>query len=245
MKIKMLLIIITLILFLILTACSKQEINSFEECAAAGNPVMESYPGQCRTDDGRLFVEKIENSNDIGFLSGRIAIGPLCPVERDPPDPNCQPTKETYEAWPIAVFKYGTKTKVSQIDPNLDGSYYLELSAGRYTLNLEKSNMFGSKDLPQDITIKEGETTEINIDMDTGIRSVVPECQDTNCLVADNCNTADDCAPAACCHPDSVVNKEFAPDCSEAICTLSCEGPLDCGAGRIECLENKCAIVSN
>ena len=35
-------------------------INSFEECAAAGNPVMESYPRQCRSQDGRLFVEEIE-----------------------------------------------------------------------------------------------------------------------------------------------------------------------------------------
>lgn len=34
-------------------------ISNFEECAAAGNPVMESYPRQCRTEDGRLFVEEI------------------------------------------------------------------------------------------------------------------------------------------------------------------------------------------
>jgi peptidylprolyl isomerase len=38
-----------------------KSINSFEECVAAGNPVMESYPRQCRTEDGRLFVEDIGN----------------------------------------------------------------------------------------------------------------------------------------------------------------------------------------
>lgn len=32
-------------------------IRNFEQCAAAGNPVMESYPEQCRTPDGRLFVK--------------------------------------------------------------------------------------------------------------------------------------------------------------------------------------------
>ncbi|PIP55521.1 MAG: hypothetical protein CO183_00815 [Candidatus Zambryskibacteria bacterium CG_4_9_14_3_um_filter_42_9] len=37
-------------------------ITNFEECAAAGYPVMESYPEQCRTPDGRLFVRDIENS---------------------------------------------------------------------------------------------------------------------------------------------------------------------------------------
>jgi len=36
------------------------EISTFEECAAAGNPVQESYPRQCRTADGKLFVEEID-----------------------------------------------------------------------------------------------------------------------------------------------------------------------------------------
>lgn len=31
-------------------------VNSFQECVDAGNPVMESYPEQCRTADGRTFV---------------------------------------------------------------------------------------------------------------------------------------------------------------------------------------------
>lgn len=34
-------------------------ITNFEECAAAGNPIMESYPEQCRTADGRLFVNDV------------------------------------------------------------------------------------------------------------------------------------------------------------------------------------------
>jgi hypothetical protein len=34
-------------------------IHSFEECAAAGNPVMESYPRQCNTPDGKHFVETV------------------------------------------------------------------------------------------------------------------------------------------------------------------------------------------
>jgi hypothetical protein len=40
---------------------SPATITSFEECAEAGNPVMESYPRQCRTDDGDLFVEDVGN----------------------------------------------------------------------------------------------------------------------------------------------------------------------------------------
>ncbi len=38
-----------------------RKLASFDECVAAGNPVMESYPRQCRTADGDLFVEDIGN----------------------------------------------------------------------------------------------------------------------------------------------------------------------------------------
>lgn len=48
-------------------------INSFEECAGAGFPVMESYPAQCRTSDGKTFTQNIngdqnqnENQNQDG-----------------------------------------------------------------------------------------------------------------------------------------------------------------------------------
>ena len=43
--------------------CKPSEISSatnFEECVAEGNPVMESHPRQCRTVDGKHFVESIE-----------------------------------------------------------------------------------------------------------------------------------------------------------------------------------------
>lgn len=36
-----------------------EEIKSFEECVVAGFSVMESYPRQCRTDAGELFVEDV------------------------------------------------------------------------------------------------------------------------------------------------------------------------------------------
>jgi len=37
-------------------------ITTFEQCAAAGYPIMESYPEQCRTPDGRNFVREIKVS---------------------------------------------------------------------------------------------------------------------------------------------------------------------------------------
>ncbi len=40
---------------------SQAEINNFIDCKNAGNLIMESYPRQCRSADGRLFVEDIGN----------------------------------------------------------------------------------------------------------------------------------------------------------------------------------------
>jgi len=55
-----------LILTLTLTACNGVpeeepiEITNFEECLAAGNPAMESYPRQCMTKDGQTFIEELD-----------------------------------------------------------------------------------------------------------------------------------------------------------------------------------------
>lgn len=50
-------------------------ITTFEECAAAGYPVMESYPEQCRTPDGRLFVREVPPTEEPGDGLGLQANG--------------------------------------------------------------------------------------------------------------------------------------------------------------------------
>jgi len=40
------------------------KINSFADCEAAGLPIMESQPRQCKTPDGRLFIEKVPTYSD-------------------------------------------------------------------------------------------------------------------------------------------------------------------------------------
>ena len=39
----------------------RPSINNFEECVSAGYPVLESYPRQCKTPDGKSFTEDIGN----------------------------------------------------------------------------------------------------------------------------------------------------------------------------------------
>ena len=58
-------IVFFLFIVVLLSGCTqdvaeepKKEITNFEECVAAGNPVMESYPRQCMAD-GQTFTETI------------------------------------------------------------------------------------------------------------------------------------------------------------------------------------------
>jgi len=49
---------------------SQSTITNFEECIAAGNPAMESYPRQCRTPDGKHFVESIPEHKKCEMTGG-------------------------------------------------------------------------------------------------------------------------------------------------------------------------------
>ena len=64
-KIIILLIIIVIVAFGVCWYLEKSKkqvvVNSFEECAVQGYPILESYPQQCKTPDGKTFAEDIGN----------------------------------------------------------------------------------------------------------------------------------------------------------------------------------------
>jgi len=106
-----------------------------------------------------------------GFLKGLISIGPLCPVENDPPDPGCLPTAETYKAYPVSIWTSDGRRKITQLEPALDGSYKIDLDPGMYLVVLETGqNSIGSSNLPREVTITSKTNTVLNIEIDTGIR---------------------------------------------------------------------------
>jgi len=108
---------------------------------------------------------------DYGILKGHIDIGPLCPVEKNPPDPKCLPTADTYKEWPVAIYTNDRTTKIRfAITPDENGNYSLELPAGRYILGLDRTDYLGNSNLPVAIDITKGNTTVQDIMIDTGIR---------------------------------------------------------------------------
>ena len=46
-------------------------IDSFEDCVEAGNPVMESFPEQCKTEDGQVFTNIDDDDFDLDGLLDR------------------------------------------------------------------------------------------------------------------------------------------------------------------------------
>ncbi|MBI5223989.1 hypothetical protein HY990_06230 [Candidatus Micrarchaeota archaeon] len=112
-----------------------------------------------------------EQASEKGILNGTILIGPICPVERNPPDPNCKPTLETYKSWPIWVWTSDKSLQITPIQPDSNGNYFLELPTGRYVVDLDlRPGSIGNRNLPAYVVINTNKTTTFNIDIDTGIR---------------------------------------------------------------------------
>lgn len=107
-----------------------------------------------------------------GFLSGMISIGPLCPVEQYPPDSACLPTMDTYRAWATAVYSPDKKKKLFTIIPNIKGIFLDSLPAGNYIIDYDtlRGLVIGSSNLPIPFKIMKGDTTNVSINIDTGIR---------------------------------------------------------------------------
>ena len=59
-----------------------------------------------------------------------------------------------------------------------------------------------------------------------------------------SCNSNSDCVPATCCHPKVCINKAYAPNCKNAICTMVMT-PNTLDYGTCECINNTCEAVIN
>ncbi len=103
-----------------------------------------------------------------GNLRGHISIGPICPVERNPPDPACQPTEATYAAYNLTVIGVGGQI-ITEFSGDANGNYYISLPAGTYVITRQSPAPIGSF-MPISVRIESGMPTYQNISIDTGIR---------------------------------------------------------------------------
>jgi len=102
-----------------------------------------------------------------GTLAGSVSIGPLCPVE-----PCSQDIGDTYTSRQLQLQGESTEAVLVQLSAN--GTFQALVPVGRYSVGITNCEFLGcSGSLPVTVDIREGETFNLNIVIDTGIRSAV------------------------------------------------------------------------
>ena len=117
---------------------------------------------------GIYYLKTSNNVTGIGHLTGKLTIGPICPLER--PDLPCTPGPEVYAAHKIIIYDAHRTHVIKEIVAGADGNYQTDLTAGDYIVDVERSGIGSGTGVPQSIHISDGQTVKIDIDVDTGIR---------------------------------------------------------------------------
>jgi len=102
-----------------------------------------------------------------GTLTGKVSIGPLCPVE-----PCTVPHDRlvaVYAARPITIST-PSGTVVTTVTADPESGFTVALKPGTYVVAIPRQGIGGSSDLPATVTIRSGEMVRLDISIDTGIR---------------------------------------------------------------------------
>ncbi|MBU0758405.1 MAG: hypothetical protein KKF44_10130 [Nanoarchaeota archaeon] len=198
-KIDIIVTALALGLIFTLGACTEKRITSFDECVAAGNPILESYPAQCRTKDGQSFTQVIDS-----------------PIEPEPTNPieiSC--TKEqkaanicTMEYLPVCGDNgktYGNKCGAcasGEVESYAEG----ECSVVKEPIVGGDSDEHGCKGSAGYTWCEEKQKCLRVWEEECPGLGLTPDTIDAEML----CKTDTDCIPLPSdCHPTTCINKKF------------------------------------
>lgn len=105
-------------------------------------------------------------AGDAGIVQGRVVLGPVCPVERIPPDPACAP--RPYQT-SITILRNGGSAARKTIQSDSSGAFIVSLAAGSYTFYPQGGSVY-PRCGDQSVTVVSGKTSNVTITCDTGIR---------------------------------------------------------------------------
>ena len=107
------------------------------------------------------------NEDVNGVLAGSVTIGPLCPIE-----PCGASIGDTYSSRNLLLQQPGGKLRKVLLQS--DGTFEAVVLVGKYTVTLDRCQYLGCQGVfPISVEIRDGETSTLDIDIDTGIRSAV------------------------------------------------------------------------
>lgn len=108
----------------------------------------------------------ISTTNASSGIQGHASVGPTCPVQRDPPDPNC--ADKPYKGALAVANAKDEQQGVFLTDEN--GNFTIALQPGTYTIR----NVDGASTLPHCRTglfdVSPANYTRVDVACDSGIR---------------------------------------------------------------------------
>lgn len=104
-----------------------------------------------------------------GTIDVRAVAGPVCPVERQPPDPACAP-RPVEGARILVQPGDGRDIVVGEATTDADGHGSVALPPGEYfVFGLDVEGLMGRPE-PVTVSVEPGETVTVDLVYDTGIR---------------------------------------------------------------------------
>ena len=94
--------------------------------------------------------------------------GPTCPVETNPPDPNCAPRPVTTA---VIIVTDNAGNAVAKVQLDESASAFIPLPAGNYLVEAMPVDQLIGKALAQTVIVADGQRTPVEFLYDTGIRA--------------------------------------------------------------------------
>lgn len=108
-----------------------------------------------------------------GVIAGHLDIGPICPVERVPADPNCAPGPQHYASYKMVAYNASRTAVIKQAAFDAQGNYRLDLPSGTYIIDIAPHSPDGpgsASGVPVQVVLRSGGQVRVDVSVDTGIR---------------------------------------------------------------------------
>jgi hypothetical protein len=129
-----------------------------------------TFPDGSECEEWAFYRNQCSPANvksNMGVLEGKVIVGPICPVERV--GVLCPVPPEAYTSRAVIVYAGDGKIEIARQNLDETGNYRINLPPGNYIVKTWQPGVLGAG-AAHNINIRSGEITELNLDIDTGIR---------------------------------------------------------------------------
>lgn len=105
----------------------------------------------------------------IGAIEVEVVAGPVCPVEQEPPDPNCEP-RPVEGARIFLQPGDGRDILVGEATTDESGHATIQIAPGDYIVVGDEVEGLMGRPEPTAVTVSAGQVVTITLTYDTGIR---------------------------------------------------------------------------